>query len=406
MSTEYLPRLVDTVLTQRLQSRGAVLIEGPKACGKTETALQVAASQVRLDIDADARRAAQVDPSLVLDGDRPRLLDEWQLEPALWDHVRRLVDDTGEPGQFILTGSATPGDDARQHSGAGRFATLQMRPMCCFELGRSSGEVSLAALLDGEPASGSSSDLDLPDVLDLLVAGGWPQQARSPDPDFCSDYLDQIIQVDINQLDVRRDPDRVRAALASLARNTATAAGDKTIADDIGVARQTAAAYGEALRRLRIVEDQPAYNTHLRSSRNLRTTPRRHLVDPSLATAALEVDRDALLEDLNFAGLLFESMVVRDLRVLATPLAGRVAYFKTDDHEIDIVVHLRDGTFGAVEAKLGGDRQIDQGAASLLAASASIEGEPAFLAVVTAIGGFAYQRDDGVDVIPLTALGP
>lgn len=406
MATEYLPRVIDTVLVDRLQSRGAVLIEGPRACGKTETALQVAASQVRLDVDADARRAAQVDPSLVLDGDRPRLLDEWQLEPALWDHVRRLIDDTGEPGQFILTGSATPTDDARQHSGAGRFATLHMRPMCLFELGQSSGDVSLAALLGGEPASGSSNGMDLPDVLDLLVAGGWPQQARGPDPDFCSDYLDQIIQVDINQLGTRRDPDRVRATLASLARNTATAAGDKTIADDVGVTRQTATAYGDALRRLRIIEDQPAYDTHLRSSRNLRTRPRRHLVDPSLAAAALQVERDALLDDLNFAGLLFESMVVRDLRVLATPLAGRVAHFKTDHHEIDIVVHQRDGTFAAIEVKLGGDRQIDQAAASLLAAAASIEGEPAFLAVVTATGGYAYRRDDGVDVVPLSSLGP
>lgn len=409
----YSPRVVDELLASSLARSGAVLVEGPKATGKTETATRQAGSVVRLDVDQQAREAARVDPQLLLEGARPRLLDEWQLFPGLWNQVRRAVDDAGTPGQFLLTGSATPRDDERRHSGAGRFSTLRMRPMSLHELGASSDEVGLEELFDGEDPSGSKSALELGDMLELLVTGGWPQQLRQPDPRFVVDYLEQIIHVDINEVGSntrRRDPDKVRACLASLARNIATAAGDATIAKDIDVQRATVDVYLGALQRLMITEDQPAFNVHLRSSRNLRSRPHRHFVDPSLATAALRTSVDALLQDLRFAGLLFESLVVRDLRVLSQPLDGAVRYFETDAHEIDAIIDLPDGRWAAVEIKLGGQELIDAGAASVRAAVDSIDPErtprPSFMAVVTANGRYAYRRDDGVFVLPLGSLRP
>ena len=409
----YVPRVVDALLAQGLSRSGAVLIEGTKAVGKTETATRQAGSVVRLDVDRQAREAARVDPQLLLDGARPRLLDEWQVFPDLWDHVRRAVDDADEPGQFLLTGSATPRDDERRHSGAGRFATLRMRPMSVHELGASSDEVALEELFAGADPSATEATLELGDTLELLVNGGWPQQLRQPDPRFVVDYLEQIIHVDINEVGTnerRRDPDKVRACVASLARNTATAAGDATIAKDVNVHRATVDTYLGALKRLMVTEDQPAFNVHLRSSRNLRSTPHRHFVDPSLATAALRTGVDALLADLSFAGLLFESMVVRDLRVLSQPLDGVVRYFRTDAHEIDVVVDLPDGRWAAIEVKLGGQELIDAGAVSLLAAVDSIDPSrtprPAFKAIVTATGQYAYRRNDGVLILPLSALRP
>jgi len=409
----YVPRIVDALLANGLSRSGAVLVDGPKATGKTESATRQAGSVVRLDVDQPSREAARVDPRLLLEGARPRLLDEWQLFPELWDHVRRAVDDAEDPGQFLLTGSATPRDDGRRHSGAGRFSTLRMRPMSVHELGASSDEVGLQELFAGADPSGAQASLELGHTLELLVNGGWPQQLRQPDPRFVVDYLEQIIHVDINEVGTnarRRDPDKVRACVASLARNVATAAGDATIAKDINVQRATVGTYLGALQRLMITEDQPAFNVHLRSSRNLRSTPHRHFVDPSLATAALRTGVDALLQDLPFAGLLFESMVVRDLRVLSQPLDGVVRYFHTDAHEIDAIVDLPDGRWAAIEVKLGGQELIDAGAASLLAAVDSIDPDrtprPAFTAVVTATGQYAYRRDDGVVVLPLGTLRP
>lgn len=413
---EYVTRVLDRLLDERMAASGAVLIEGPKACGKTETASQRARSLVRLDVDEEARRAAQVNPRLVLDGARPRLIDEWQLFPRVWDHVRRAVDDSDLPGQFLLTGSSSPTDDVRRHSGAGRIATLRMRPMTLHELGASSDEVSLAGLFDGETPAASKGIRELGDVLSLVVEGGWPQQLHRRDPRFVGDYLDQIAHVDVNVvLDSgdrvrRRDPDRVLSCIRSLARNVATPVGVRTIASDTGLSRDAVTAYLAALQRLMVVEDQPAFNVHLRSSRNLRTTPHRHFVDPSLATAALQVDVDGLLRDLSFAGLLFESLVVRDLRVLSQPMGASVRYFHTDDHEIDVVVQRPDGAWGAVEVKLGGESLIDEGAVSLVDAVASIDvrraGPPSFMAVLTAMGTYAYRRPDGVAVVPLSTLAP
>jgi predicted AAA+ superfamily ATPase len=414
----YWPRVIDRVLDQRMASSAAVLIEGPKACGKTETASQRAASVARLDVDGDARQAAQINPGLLLEGARPRLIDEWQLYPRVWDHVRRDADASGEAGQFLLTGSASPADDARRHSGAGRIATVRMRPMTLHEVGASSDEVSLAELFAGRDPAAASGRSGLRETLELLVAGGWPQQLRRSDPRFVVDYLDQIVHVDINavadaagrQLARRRDPKKVLSCIRSLARNVATAAGGRSIAADTGLSREAVTDYLDALERLMILEEQPAFNVHLRSSRNLRTTPHRHLVDPSLATAALQVDADGLLRDLNYTGLLFESLVVRDLRVLSQPLDASLMYFHTDHHEIDIVIQRPNGMWGAIEVKLGGEEPIEQGAKSLLAAVSSIDleraGTPVFMAVVTATGRYAYRRDDGVCVVPLSTLAP
>jgi len=410
--------VIDAVLDQRMASSAAVLIEGPKASGKTETASQRAASMVRLDVDEDARQAAQINPGLILEGPRPRLIDEWQLYPRVWDHVRREADASGQAGQFLLTGSSSPADDARRHSGAGRIATVRMRPMTLHELDASSGEVSLAGLFAGRDPAASSGRNDLRQVVDLLVTGGWPQQLQRADARFVVDYLDQIAHVDINavaeadgrQLARRSDPKKVLRCIRSLARNVATAAGGRSIAADTGLSREAVTDYLDALERLMILDEQPAFNVHLRSSRNMRTTPHRHLADPSLATAALQVDADGLLRDLNYTGLLFESMVVRDLRVLSQPLDASVMYFHTDHHEIDIVLQRPDGTWGAIEVKLGGEEPIEQGAASLLAAVSSIDleraGAPAFMAVITATGRYAYRRDDGVCVVPLPTLAP
>ncbi len=414
----YWPRVIDAVLDKRMESSAAVLIEGPKACGKTETASQRAASMVRLDVDEDARQAAQINPGLLLEGARPRLIDEWQLYPRVWDHVRRDADESGQAGQFLLTGSSSPADGARRHSGAGRIATVRMRPMTLHEVGASSDEVSLADLFVGREPSAASGRSDLREVLELLVTGGWPQQLRRADPLLVVDYLDQIVHIDINavadadgrQVARRRDPKKVLSCIRSLARNVATAAGGRSIAADTGLSREAVTDYLDALERLMILEEQPAFNVHLRSSRNLRTTPHRHLVDPSLATAALQVDADGLLRDLNYTGLLFESLVVRDLRVLSQPLDASLMYFHTDHHEIDVVIQQPNGVWGAIEVKVGGEEPIEQGAASLLAAVSSIDleraGSPAFMAVVTATGRYAYRRDDGVCVVPLPTLAP
>lgn len=414
----YLPRVVDGELRARLAAAGAVVIEGPKACGKTETARQQAASAVLLDVDENARRAAAVDPSLVLDGPTPRLLDEWQMEPGLWNHVRRAVDDRGAPGQFVLTGSAVPADDVARHTGAGRFSFLRMRPMTLFETGHGNGAVSLAALLAGEPVRSEDPGLTVADLASLITVGGWPAQHGRPVADAARaarDYLEQIREVDVSRVaGSRRDPARIERLLRSLARNTATEVAITVLATDAGGAngaldRHTVAEYLAILERLMVIEDQPAWAPHLRSRANLRTSPKRHFVDPSLAVAALGAGPERLLSDLNLLGLLFESLVIRDLRVLAQPLDGRAFHYR-DNYgvEADAVVQLADGRWGAFEIKLGAGL-VDEGAAALLRFRDVINtrksGEPAVLGVIAGTG-FGYVRPDGVAVIPAGALAP
>lgn len=414
----YIARVVDAELEARLAAAGAVVIEGPKACGKTETARRRAASSVLLDIDVDARRAASIDPALVLEGATPRLLDEWQVEPSLWNQVRRVVDQRGAPGQFVLTGSSVPADDVARHTGAGRFSFLRMRPLTLYEAGHSTGEVSLAALLNGEAPRAADPGLSVVDIADLVTAGGWPAQhgrdvasaARA-----AQDYLTQISEVDVSRVaGSRRDPARIRRLLRSLARNTSTEVAVSVLAADAGggegaLDRHTTSEYLTILDRLMVIEDQPAWAPHLRSRAVLRSSPKRHFVDPSLAVAALGAGPGRLLAELNLLGLLFESLVVRDLRVLTQPLDG-VVYHYRDSYgvEVDAVVALPDGRWGAFEVKLGSGL-VDDGAAALVRFREALDtartGEPAVLGVISGTG-FGYQRPDGVAVIPIGTLGP
>jgi len=418
MASGYRPRIADAELQLCLQASGAVVIEGPKACGKTRTAQQLAASGVFLDVDAAARQALAVDPALVLAGARPRLLDEWQVEPSLWNHVRRAVDGAAAPGQFLLTGSAVPSDDAQRHTGAGRFAFLRLRPMTLFESGAGEGTVSLAALLAGEAPHCADPGLSIADLGALICRGGWPAQLEQPLQAACRsarDYLEQVRQVDVQRLDGRRrDPQRLGALLRSLARNVATEVSLSTLAADAGGADgpldpRTVAEHLQALERLMVIEHQPAWQPHLRSKTALRQAPRRHFCDPSLAVAALGGSPERLLHDLEWLGLLFESLVIRDLRVLSQALDGEVFHYRDKSgREVDAIVQFRDGRWGALEVKLG-PSQVDQAAAALLRFRSQIDtsrtGSPAFLAVVCG-SGYGYRRPDGIAVVPVGALGP
>ncbi|MCP3935952.1 MAG: ATP-binding protein [Actinomycetia bacterium] len=414
----YMPRVVDALLARRLKSSGAVVIEGAKACGKTETARQVAASSVPLDIDMAARDAIAVDPMLVLAGDTPRLLDEWQLEPAVSNLVRRVVDERQAAGQFILTGSAAPNDDINRHTGAGRFSFLHMRPMSIFESGRSSGGVSLNEVMSGADIRAADAGLSVADLAELVTRGGWPAQQSGPIDaarQSARDYLQQVQEVDIGRLTAtRRDPVKVGRLLQSLARNVATEVAVTKLAAETGAGdaplnRETVTAYLDALERLMVVENQPAWGPHLRSRAVLRTSPKRHFVDPSLAVAALAAGPERLLQDLNMLGLLFESLVIRDLRILSQPLDGTVSHYRDDSGlEVDAIVHLADGRWAAFEVKLGTGR-IEEAAVTLTKFASVVDtdkiGEPASLAVVTGTG-YAYIRDDGIAVIPIGTLAP
>jgi uncharacterized protein len=418
-SEPYRVRIVDGELRQKLRNSGAVLIEGPKACGKTETARQVAASEVLLDVDSGARAALAVDPGLVLAGETPRLIDEWQVEPQVWNHVRRAVDERQEPGQFVLAGSAVPADDATRHSGAGRISRLRMRPMSLFESGIGDGSISFQALLQGTPAQSSEKKADLPALVEAICRGGWPALQEMPIEaamEAVSDYLGEVCRTDIRQVDgVRRDPARVRRLLRSLARNVATHVAMTTLAadtEDSGgepMKKHTVGEYLAALERLFVVEDQPPWEPHLRSRSILRKSSKRHFVDPSLAVAALGADPTALLRDLNLLGFLFESLVIRDLRIYAQSSRGEVRqYLDNKGLEVDAIVEL-DGSWAAFEVKLGGEAPIEEAAGNLLKFAGEVDstrsGEPALLGVIVA-GGYAYVREDGVQVIPITALGP
>ena len=407
----YRARLADHELRQRLGAAGAVVIEGPKACGKTATARQAAASEVLLDVDANARRAVAIDPALVLAGAAPRLIDEWQTEPAIWNHVRRAVDDRARPGQFILTGSAVPADDVTRHTGAGRLTRLRLRPMSLFETGRSSGAVSLRALLAGAAPRSAESALSIKELAGQVCRGGWPgnlQRSVNQALQANRAYLDEIRRVDVGRVDeTRRDPAKVGDLLRSFARNVATYAAASTMAADLN--NHTADAYLTALERLMIVEDQPAWAPHLRSRSRLRGAPKRHFVDPSLAVAALRADPDRLLRDLAWFGFLFESLVVRDLRVYAQHRDAEVLQYRDNTGlEVDAIVQAADGTWAAFEVKLGAG-MIDAAAATLLRFAKRVDPArsraPAALAVIVA-GGYGYVRGDGIGVIPIGALGP
>jgi predicted AAA+ superfamily ATPase len=380
----------------------------------------VAASEVLLDVDANARAAVEIAPQVVLAGQTPRLIDEWQLGGStLWNHVRREVDDRQLPGQFILTGSSTPADDISRHSGAGRFSRITMRPMSLYELGRSSADISLAALLAGERPACPDPGLGVIELLEQIAIGGWPALVTR-DLDAAlqhnRDYLAHAREVDIPATSgARRDPARLDRLMTSLARNVATEvsisalARDTAIDADGSVARATIYDYLAALERLMLLENVPAWAPHIRSKARLRQEPKRHFVDPSLAVAALDLTPQRLLGDLNYAGFLFESLVVRDLRVLSAQSGATVSHYRdANGVEADVVLQLRGGTWGAFEVKLGPDR-VDEAAAALLRFAGVVDtarsGAPAVLAVITN-ATYGYVRPDGVAVIPIASLAP
>ena len=421
-SFSYRPRIVDSALKRKLRGKGAVLIEGPKWCGKTTTAEQVSKSTLSVDDPSTVNTnkiLSEIDPERLLTGDHPRLLDEWQVAPKLWDAVRHHVDRHKGQGQFILTGSSVPADISETiHSGTGRFGWLVMRPMSLYESGDSTGDVSLASLFESQPISGCSN-LDLDRLTFLICRGGWPESVDMDDDvalDQAFDYIDAVIRNDMSRVDnIRRDPQKVRMLLRSYARNQGTQISQASISADIssndteGVSEETVSEYLQALRKLYVIEDMKAWNPNLRSKTAIRTSDTRYFVDPSLAAASLRIGPQDLINNLNITGFFFEALAVRDLRVYAESLDGDVYHYKDNlDNECDVVIHLRDGRYALLEVKLGGERLIDEGVRTLKDVLRRIDtdkmGKPAFMAIITGTERYAYRRDDGIIILPLGAL--
>jgi predicted AAA+ superfamily ATPase len=414
----YLPRIADLELRRKLEASGAVLIRGPKACGKTETASQVAQSVLYADRDQSVRLALDVAPHKLLEGATPRLIDEWQVVPKIWDHIRHEVDARRAVGQFILTGSSSPEEQAKLHSGSGRFTVVDMRTMSWQELGLSRATVSLGQLLKGGAVEWDSAPTDIELITAQMVKGGFPalkDRTVRQAMDVNRAYIELLAEVDLSAVSkVRRDPVKVRSTLNSLARNTATLADSGTLGKDIRaneaveLSRPTLYDYLDALERLMVVEDQPAWRVHLRSSVALRNSSKRHFTDVSLAAAALGASPDALLDDLNYTGFLFESMVVHDIRVYAQANDARVYHYRdAAGREIDIIVQKDDATWCAFEVKLG-TTEFDEAASNLLRLKDSIDPNrgplPASLNIITGTG-ITHTRKDGVNVIALASLG-
>ncbi|MDR1940017.1 MAG: DUF4143 domain-containing protein [Clostridiales bacterium] len=420
MKANYLPRISDRVLAGKLDAFGAVFVAGPKWCGKTSTAEQRAKSMLYMqDPDAIAAnlRAADTKPSLLLAGDKPRLLDEWQVAPVLWDAVRFAVDKSkGKCGQYILTGSAAAKDDSTMHTGTGRIARMTMRPMTLFESRESNGQVSLKALFDGADEIEGISPLSVEKLAFALVRGGWPQAVGKPPAAALKqvyEYVDATINLDASKIDgVGRNPSRVRSLMRSLARNVSTQATIATLRADMrgeeeNLSDDTISSYLNALSKLFVVEDLQAWNPSVRSKTAIRTSPTRHFVDPSIAAAVLRINHDGLLKDFITFGLLFESLCVRDLRVYAEAIDGDVFHYR-DSYglEADAVVQLKDGRWGAVEVKMG-NSEIEKAAANLIKLKETVNtekmNEPSFLMVLTA-SQYAYRRADGVYIVPAGCL--
>lgn len=414
----YLDRVVDAEVPLALRSARAVLIEGPKACGKTWTGQHFARSEIFLEERPDLWEIVSQVPGLLLDGATPRLVDEWQRVPELWHLVRAACDRRGRPGQFILTGSAVPADELTRHSGAGRISRVRMRPMSLREVGLSTGEVSLREMLDGRVISPGESPVEVPDIVEAACRGGWPQLVEAPMTEarrFTRDYLNDICRVDVSAVDgIRRSPTGVMRLIRSLARNISTTAGLRKLAAETGgevpLNRTTAKTYLDVLTRLFVVEDLPAWNTHIRSRAGLIRSPKRHFGDPSLAAAALGAGPQRYLHDLNAFGFLFESMAVRDLRIYAQANDASVYHYRdTYGLQADAVIESDDGRWIAAEVKLGGASAIDKAANDLLRLSERVSTERAHglarLVVITG-GRYCYERPDGVAVVPLPTLAP
>ena len=418
----YRSRIVDSTLSRKLRGKGAILIEGPKWCGKTTTAEQYSNSILSVDdpVTIDANIAmSEIDPEKLLQGEQPRLLDEWQVAPKLWDAVRHHVDHHKGRGQFILTGSSVPADVTKTvHSGTGRFGWILMRPMTLFESGDSTGDVSLNDLFNSSQVSGGS-DIDLDRLAFLICRGGWPESIDMDEDvalDQAFDYIDAVINVDMSRVDdKKRDPQKVRALLRSYARNQGSQIPQSSISADVSsndttdVSETTVSEYLQALRKLHVVEDMNAWNPNLRSKTAVRTSSTRYFVDPSLAVASLRIGPQDLIKDIRTMGFFFEALVVRDLRVYAESLDGDVYHYRDNlDNECDAVVHLRDGRYALIEIKLGGETLIEGGAETLKKVLRRIDtskmGEPSFMAIVTGTERYAYRRKDGIWVVPIGSL--
>ena len=419
---------MDSLLEKKLQAKGAVLIEGPKWCGKTTTAEEIAASKIMLakpDIKDHFKSLLEIDSDAALAGDTPMLIDEWQTVPKLWDAVRYTVDHRHAMGQFILTGSAVPNQEAekeREHSGTGRFAWLTMRPMTLFESGESNGTVSLGELFTAPEKILQKNDLKLSDIAFLICRGGWPIAIGLPEEaalEQAFDYYDAVTKEDVTNVDgIKRSSERVQRLMRAYARHQGTQVPIATLKEDLKnndtttLDEDTISSYLDALRKIFVVEDMPAWNPNLRSKTAIRTTDTRYFVDPSIATAALGLGPTDLMNDLNSMGFFFETLCVRDLRVFAESLNGKVYHYRDKSGlECDAVVHLRNGQYGLIEIKLGGDSLIKDGATTLNALEEQIDTtrmkSPAFKMILTATGEYAYRRtEDGIYVVPIGCLKP
>ena len=420
--TDYRQRIVDSLLDRKLRSKGAVLIEGPKWCGKTTTAKQLSNSVIRLDepeIKKDYLLMAELEPKRILDGKTPRLIDEWQVAPTLWDAIRHRVDDVKGYGQFILTGSSVPADMSKViHSGTGRFAWIRMRPMTLFESGDSTGEVSLKNLFESNSISGAS-EMDIEKLSFLTCRGGWPETVDM-DKDVAlepaTDYVEGVMRRDINLVDgIPKDYQRVKALMRSYARNQGEQISFSKISADISinetsnVSDDTISTYVSALKKLFVVEDLPAWNPNLRSKAAIRTSDTRYFVDPSIAVASLGIGPGDLIRDTDTFGFFFETLVIRDLRVYAQSIDGEVyRYHDNRDNECDAVIHLRNGRYALIEIKLGGEKLISEGVTSLNSVLRNIDvekmGKPSFMAIIVGIGRYAYRREDGIYIVPIGCL--
>ena len=425
--SSYKPRVIDEAIAHRLKNKGAILVEGAKWCGKTTTCEQHASSILYMS-DPDRMKQnlqlADISPRSLLLGETPRLIDEWQIAPKLWDAVRFEVDHRDGFGHFLLTGSAVPAEmDQVHHTGTGRFAWIKMRPMSLYESGESSGAVSLGALFSSDDKLiFAESKATLEDITFLICRGGWPQATFLEGEDALVqsfDYLDAIVKSDISRVDgVSRNETRARLLMRSLARHQGTQAPNTTICEDINVSddmelsKDTVVSYTHALKKIFVIEDCPAWSPNLRSKTAIRTSDTRYFVDPSIATAALGVGPGDLLNDLETCGLFFETLCMRDLRVYTEALDGSVYHFRTKEGlECDAVIHLPDGTYALFEVKTGGQHLIDEGVKTLAKLARLIDGKgyraPAFKMIITAVGDYAYTRKgDGILVCPLSALKP
>lgn len=420
---DYKTRIVDNILKEKLESKGAVVIEGPKWCGKTTTAMEVAGSVLRMDEPSKREvniQLSEIDPSRLLKGNTPRLIDEWQIAPKLWDATRYEVDTRREVGQFILTGSAVPVDSKDiTHSGTGRFTWLTMRPMSLFESGESSGDVSLEELFNCPDKINGINDLDIDKLAFVTCRGGWPSAIGMKAKAALSqavDYYEAVVKSDINRADgVSKNPERVKRLMKSFARNQGAQIANTLIRDDIkandteSLNEDTVASYISALKKIFVIEDMPAWNPNLRSKTAIRSSDTRYYIDPSIASAALGIGPNDLINDLNTLGLLFETMCVRDLRVYSESIGGEILHYRDKSGlECDTVIHLRNGKYGLAEIKLGGQRLIEEGVTNLKKLYEKIDTTkmpaPSFMMIVVGTGDFAYRREDGIYIVPIGCL--